>query len=173
MNLNISNFNNVNDYLPLLNAIILTDITFLFILYYTNLINSNYLKKWYETYRLSGILADVTIIFIGFIIARFLYFKIFKTYSILKFVILLLIIQIIHDLLFALFFNSVPRGINKMIDLFKDYGKEVKFGAILGDSLMMIMSFVLVLLFLNINMNWNIILLVFLLYITPYILYTN
>ena len=173
INHDISRFENINDYLPLLNAIILTDLTFMFILYYTNLINSNYLKKWYQDYRLSGMLADVTIILIGFIITRFLYYKIFKKYSIIKFLILLLIVQIVHDLIFAGLFYSIPYGINKMLDLFKEYGNEVKFGAIFGDSLMMIMSFFIALFLLNFNKNQNIIILILLLYITPYILYAK
>jgi len=173
MNLDISNFSKISDYLPLLNAVLITDVFFMSMLYYTNLINSKQLERWYETYRLSGVLADVTIIIIGFIITRYLYNKLFKTYSWWKFLILLLVVQIAHDLLFAGFFTILPKGINKMIDMFKDYGSELGYKAIFGDSLMMITAFVLFTILINKNINTNIIVLVSILYILPYILYTN
>ena len=173
MNLDISNFNKVSDYLPLFNSVLITDIFFMFMLYYPKIIKSKQLERWYETYRLSGVLADVTIIIIGFIITRFLYYKIFKSYSWWKFLILLLIVQIIHDLLFAGFFTLLPKGVNKMLDMFKDYAGELGLNAIIGDSFMMITAFFLFIWLKNKNLNSNIIVLIFTLYITPYILYTN
>jgi len=169
----ISIFNNVNTYLPLLNSVLITDVLYMFLLYYTNLINSKILERWYETYRLSGVLADVTIIMLGFIITRYLYYKIFNKFSLLKFVLLLLLVQITHDILFALLFYSIPKGVNKMIDLFKDYGNELGFKAILGDSSMMIVSLIILLLIKDFTLNSNIIILIITLYFLPYILYTK
>jgi uncharacterized protein YacL len=97
---NISNFNNVNDYLPMLNGAIGADLFIIFIVYYTRFFNSKFLMKWYETYRLSAVVADVLILVIGMIIARYLYNYIFSEFSLFKFIILALGIQIIHDILF-------------------------------------------------------------------------
>ena len=58
-----------------------------------------------------------------------------------------------------------------MIDLFKEYSKDVKGGAILGDSFMIIITVLFSSYFANFNTNGNIILLVSLLYILPYVLY--
>ena len=69
---------------------------------------------------LSGMLCDITIIMIGFVIARAIYYKIFKKFSPIKFVILLVLIQVIHDLLFAGAFYSIPKK-NKMIDIIKTW----------------------------------------------------
>ena len=110
------------------------------VLYYTPLLKSKNLARWYETYRLSGMLCDVTIIMIGFVIARAIYYKIFREFTPWKFIVLLVVIQVIHDLLFAGAFYSIPKGVNKMIDMFKDYGNEHGAGAIVGDSLMMVMA---------------------------------
>ena len=169
----ISKFNKISDYLPILNGSILADIIIILGLYYTKLYPSKYLKKWYENYRLSAVVADVLILVIGKIIVRSIYDKIFKEFSILKFIFLILIIQIIHDILFYFLFTTIPRGYNKMLDLFKDYAKEVSYGAIIGDSSMIIMSTLLSSIFANLNINQNIILNIFLVYLIPYIIYIN
>ena len=169
----ISRFDKISDYLPILNAVLFTDLFFMGVLYYTPLLKSKNLARWYETYRLSGMLCDVTIIMIGFVIARAIYYKIFKEFTPWKFIVLLVVIQVIHDLLFAGAFYSIPKGVNKMIDMFKDYGNEHGAGAIVGDSLMMVMAGFLAMTLSNLGKNANIIILLVLLYFTPYILYTK
>ena len=169
----ISNFSNINDYLPILNGAVLSDIIIIFILYYTPFFNSKYLMKWYETYRLSGIIADVFIIIIGFVITRYIYSRLNLEWNPLKFLLLYLIVQITHDFLFYLFFNSVPRGLNRMLDLFKDYAIEVSYKAILGDSFMIIIAVIAAMIFANFSLNTNIIILVVLIYLIPFVLYTK
>ena len=72
---NIANFSNTSDtylYLMVFN--------YRFICHFllnTNVIKSVVLKKWYNQYNLSAVMADVLIIFIGLIIVRFLYYYIF------------------------------------------------------------------------------------------------
>ena len=58
----IHKFDNLNDYLPILNGSIAADLIVIFILYYTPYFNSKFLKQWYEKYRLSAVLADVLIL---------------------------------------------------------------------------------------------------------------
>jgi hypothetical protein len=167
---NIANFNNTNDYLPLLNGILITDL-FVILLLNMNLIKSQVLKKWYEQYNLSAVIADVLIIFIGLIIVRAIYYYIFDEFSIIKFVFLAVVVQIVHDILFYIFFKNVPRGSNKMLDTFKDYASEVSFKAILSDSGMMIMASLIGSYFASKNTNTNIIVLIISLYLMPYLLY--
>jgi uncharacterized protein YacL len=169
----ISNFSNLNDYLPIINGALLSDIIIIVILYYTPFFNSKYLMKWYETYRLSGIIADVFIIIIGFVITRYIYSRLNLEWNPLKFLLLYLIVQITHDFLFYLFFNSVPRGLNRMLDLFKDYAIEVSYKAILGDSFMIIIAVIAAMIFANFSLNTNIIILVVLIYLIPFVLYTK
>lgn len=169
----ISIFNKLSDYLPILNGALLADIVVLFIVYYTPYFNSKFLMRWYEKYRLSAVIADVLILVIGLILARYLYYYFFKTFSVLKFTSLVVIIQVIHDILFYLFFASLPKGANLMMDLFKDYAKEVKAGAIAGDSFMIIIACLLAMFFAGFNTNTNIITSIVLIYLIPYILYTR
>ena len=167
---NIANFNNINDYLPLFNAVVITDL-FVILLLNTSVIKSQVLRKWYLQYNLSAVIADVLIIMIGLIITRAIYYYIFDNFSLIKFIIIAVIVQIIHDVLFYVFFSSVPRGVNKMLDTFKDYANEVSYKAILSDSGMIIMSCLIGSYLVNKSTNTNIIVLISSLYLLPYLLY--
>lgn len=166
---NISNFNNVNDYLPILNGCVNADIIIIFLLY-NGVFNSFYLKKWYKKYQLSAVIADVLILVIGIIIARFLYKYFFGAFNIWKFTGLAVSIQIIHDILFYWLFKTAPRGYNDMLDFFKDYASEVGSGAILGDSFMMILACLLSSHFSIYSLNTNIIVLIISCYFIPYMI---
>ena len=165
---NISKFNNINDYLPILNGCLNADLIIIVLTFHNAF--GGYLKKWYTTFQLNALLADTLILMIGIVIARFFYSYIFAEYSIVKFTGLAIVIQIIHDLLFALFFNSVPRGYHYMLDFFKDYAKEVGFKAILGDSAMMVIACLLSSYLASFSINTNIITLIVSLYYAPYLL---
>jgi uncharacterized protein YacL len=165
----ISNFNNTSDYISILNGSICSDLIIIFFLY-NGVYNSFYLKKWYKKYQLSATIADILILVIGIIIARFLYKYFFDSFNIWKFTGLAVIIQIIHDILFYLFFKSVPIGYNKMLDFFKDYAQEVGSGAILGDSVMMILACLLSSHFATYSLNTNIIILIVSTYFIPYMI---
>jgi hypothetical protein len=167
---NISDFNNVNDYLPILNAVLITDMVVILLLIF-GFIKSKVLVEWYKKYNLSAVIADILIIFIGIIITRYIYPKLFGEFSIIKFTILAVLVQIIHDILFYLLFKNIPRGTNMMLDTFKDYANEVGFNAILADSGMMIMASLLSSYLTGQSLNTNSILLIVLVYILPYIVY--
>ena len=166
---NISNFSNIKDYLPILNGCLNADLIIILLVFH-KIFNSFYLKKWYTTFKISAIIADVLILVIGIIIARFLYKFIFSDFNIWKFTGLAVCIQIIHDILFYLFFTNVPRGYNFMLDFFNIYAKEVGAGAILGDSFMMAIACLLSSYFATLDTNSNIILLIISLYFVPYLI---
>lgn len=165
----ISNFTNISDYLPILNGCINADLIIIFLVYH-GIFNSSLLKRWYKKYQLSAVLADVLILMIGIIIARYIYHYFFTSFSIWKFTGLAVIIQIIHDILFYLFFKFTPLGYNSMLDFFKEYAKEVGGGAIIGDSLMMILACLLSSHLSTYSVNGNIILLIISLYFFPYMI---
>jgi hypothetical protein len=167
---NIANFDNINDYLPLFNAVLITDL-FVILLLNMRVIKSQVLRQWYSQYNLSAVIADVLIILIGLIITRAIYYYVFETFSIVKFIILAVAVQITHDILFYIFFSNVPRGVNKMLDTFKDYANDVSYKAILADSGMMIMACLIGSYLANKNTNTNIIVLVLFVYLLPYLLY--
>jgi hypothetical protein len=167
---NIANFNNVSDYLSLFTAVLITDM-FVILLSNMGIIQSKVLKKWYAQYNLSAVIADVLIILLVLILTRFIYYYLFDTFSLLKFISLAVVLQIIHDVLFSIFFTSIPRGLNRMIDTFKDYGAEASYKAIIADSCMMISSCLIATYLVNQSTNTNIIVLIVSSYLLPYLLY--
>ncbi len=167
---NIANFNNVSDYLPLFTAVLITDL-FVILLLNTGIIKSLVLNKWYLQYNLSAVIADVLIILIGLIITRAIYYYIFDEFSIIKFIFIAVIVQIIHDILFYILFSNIPRGVNKMLDTFKDYANEVSYKAILADSGMIIMACLIASYLVNKTLNTNLIILIISVYLLPYLLY--
>jgi uncharacterized protein YacL len=169
---NISNFYNTSDYLPILNGALITDLLFIFFLIF-GIIKSPMLREWYRNYTLSAVIEDVLILVIGIIITRFIYKFIFgNTFSLLYFTLLAIFLQIIHDLIFYLFFSFIPKGSNKMMDTFQNYAKEANWRAIFGDSCMISLTSVLSSYLASFSFNTNIIILVFTIYIFPYALYT-
>jgi hypothetical protein len=166
----ISHFQNVHDYLPILNACISADLLVIYLVY-DGPFGSTFLKKWYESFHLSAAIADILILFIGLIITRFLYRFLFNKFNIILFTGLAVIVQIIHDFLFYQFFTSLPRKYNYMLDLFKYYSKEVGIKAILGDSFMIVITCVLASLFASMSLNTNIIILASSVYLLPYFVY--
>lgn len=166
----ISHFNNIHDYLPIITAIVIVDIIGI-ILSYSNLLGKN-LKLWYQQFLLSAVLADVLVIFLVVIIARAIYYYIFDEFSIINFILLMLVLQITHDILFYLMIITIPKGSNKVIDIFKDYADEVSYKAIIGDSLMIIATGVIASYLANFGANINIIILVVSVYLLQFILHT-
>ena len=166
----LKNLSTYNNYLPLLNGVLITDLLVILLLN-MGVINSRVLNNWYLQYNLSAVMADVLIILIVLIITKTIYYYIFEEYSLLKFIFIAVILQIIHDLLFYVFFSNIPRGVNKMIDTFKDYAKEVSYKAILADSAMIILSCLIAAYLVNKSINTNIIVLIIFLYFLPYLLY--
>jgi hypothetical protein len=170
MTKDIANFNNTNDYISILSAVIITDLIVILLLN-INLINPKSLKSWYNTFNLSAVIADVLVIVLVLILTRYLYYKIFKEFSIIKFIVLALSLQITHDILFYIMITLIPKGSNRMIDVFKEYANEVSYCAIIADSLMMISASLLAYYFVNLDMNTNIIILIIAIYIIPYMIY--
>lgn len=167
----ISQFDNTEDYLPIITAILIVEIITI-ILSFTHITQSNFLRIWYKEYRLSAVLADVSLIFLGIVIARAIYPYLFDEFSIVYFIFLVVVIQILHDIVFYIIIRQIPKGVNKIIDILKDYADEISYYAIIGDSAMMIASALIAGYLANFDANINIILLAFNVYILQFILYT-
>ena len=89
----ISNFNNVSDYLPILNGILFVE-TFTIFFTLHSFLRSKTLSFWYQKFQLSAVLADVSIVFLVIILTRFLYPFFFSQFSLILFILLALFIQI-------------------------------------------------------------------------------
>jgi len=149
------------------NAAIFAEIIVLFLTLYTPIFNTPHLVEWYKKFKLGAVLQDVLILVIGIILTDYFYPKIFKSFSIVKYVGLALVIQIIHDVLFYLVFKQIKN--HEMFDVFNKYANMIGGKAIIGDSFMMLIC-VLFYLFTK-NYQHHSILAVFLIYLVPYLLY--
>jgi len=167
----IARFSNTSDYLPILNGVLLTDL-FVIALVIGGAIGSSVLKRWYREFTLAGVIADVLIIFIGIVIARFLYPYVFEEYSLGRFLVLVVMIQVLHDVLFYSLVKAIPRGRSKIMDVFYAYGKEVGFQAIVADSLMMVSSVLLATFLKQQTLNTNLLVLLLSVYAVPYMVYS-
>lgn len=168
----ISQFDKIEDYLPIITAILIVEVITI-LLSVTHITQSNFLRIWYQKYGLSAVFADVSLIFLGFVITRALYYYVFEEFSIINFILLMVAIQATHDILFYIMITQIPKGTNKIIDILKDYADEISYYAILGDSAMMISSALIAGYLANFEANVNIIILAFSVYILQFILYTN
>jgi hypothetical protein len=166
---NISNFDNINDYLPIFNGS-LNSVLFLIFFVYHGIVNSKHLKDWYSKYKIYALLADVLIFFIEIIIVRLIYKYIFKSFSIIKFTLLAMCIQFIHDICFILLFTICPYKVNSMIDFFKNSYKKNGMFTILWNNLFVIFACLCSSYFATFNLNMNIITLITTLYFVPYVL---
>jgi hypothetical protein len=168
---NMSNFYDIGDYLPLIIAALIVDMLIMARVVF-GYINLTSLKDWYNKFGFMSVIADVLSIVLGVVAARFLYSYLFSNYSLLLFLLLACIIQFTHDLSFAAFFNSVPRGKSEILDVFKDYGKENGITTLFVDAFMIISTIVLGGFLATMSTNIQIIILMLSLYILPYLLYS-
>ena len=76
----LSNFNSVRDYFPIIVAGLIVDM-FVLCLVLVGYINVKSLNQWYNQFQLLAVVADVFSIVIGIIIARFIYPFFFKSHS--------------------------------------------------------------------------------------------
>jgi hypothetical protein len=167
----ISQFGNTSDYVSIFNGVLITDMIVI-CLFFGGAIQSKVLKSWYKELGLSAVIADVLIIFIGIILARFLYPYMFKEYSLIQFIGLAVCIQVVHDILFYQLCVSVPRGRSQILDIFKDYGRENGYKAIISDSAMIVSAILIGSYLKGKSWNANIIISIVAIYIVPYLIYS-
>lgn len=140
---NISDFKDVSVLPFILSGILFVDVFVLFLTRYYQ-VGGKSLNLWYDTFGLEGVIADVGIIFLGFLLAQYIYsFYIAPLYgwSPFMFVVLLVGVQLLHDVSFYYgVIKPLPKGHNAIIDTYKLYAEENGGMVLAGDSLLMIGS---------------------------------
>ena len=168
------NFKDKFEYIPIITSNVYADLLIILITFSGILgVGKSWkiLEKWYKSYRLSAMLADILIGVIYILITRYLVHILKLKPGLFMFGVYAVIIQLIFDFLFYLFFNNLPHGANDMLDFFKEWAKYAKLDALWGDSCLVIFA-VIVSAYLNtLSFDINIFLLILSLYLTPYIIY--
>jgi hypothetical protein len=126
------------DLLDISSAVIWVD--FFTILLSKNFNLGNSLKVWYDKFGIVAVLSDCLVIILGILIAKFL----FPSADLVTLVLVSVLIQITHDVLFYLFvIQKLPLGHNSVIDLFKEYAAENSWKILVADSIMIASSVLL------------------------------
>jgi len=165
-------------FLELLNGAFLTDLIVMVVCLigwqiFPESYNTSFLAKWYKSFGPSAVLSDVTVIMLGVILAKLIYPFIFRSFSLVKFIGLAVCIQLIHDTLFASIINNIPSGKSAIVDVFQGYVNSPHNYIILITDAAMMVSTILIMTFLQgYSVNINIIFLILLLYMMPYLLFS-
>lgn len=167
-------FNNKFEYIPIITSNIYADLLIIFITF-SGILGAGKswitLKKWYKSYRLSAMLADTLIGVIYILITRYLVHGFNLKPNLFMFGVYAVIVQLVFDYMFYLFFSASPKGANDMLDFFKEWAKYAQLDALWGDSSLVIFA-VIVSAYLNtLSFDKNIFLLILSLYLVPYIIY--
>jgi hypothetical protein len=165
------NFENKFEYLPIITANIYADLFIIFATFSRVYYKILTLEDWYKKYRLSAMIADILIGVLYILLGRYLVYKSGVKVGLTAFAGICVVIQLIFDFLFYIFFTAVPKGANDMLDYFKGYSKEAGASALLGDSFLVIMAVILSALLNQSSYDTNIVLLIISIYLVPYFIY--
>jgi hypothetical protein len=169
----ISNFFETTDLLYIFTGILIFDIIVVFFAKYRpDLLGVN-LNRWYDQFGFFAVMCDVLSIFLGFVIARYLV-TVMKIKPVWAFVAMLIFVQIVHDLIFHFaVIKPIPRGHNKMIDIFKDYARDGGAKILAGDAVMMLGSFAFAVLLKTFFPKHTVEVLALAMYTLIYVMYTR
>jgi hypothetical protein len=165
------NFDNKFEYLPIITANIYADLFIIFATFTRVYYKILTLEDWYKKYRLSAMIADILIGVLYILLGRYLVYTLNLNVGLTLFAFLCVVIQVIFDFLFYLFFTLAPLGSNNMLDFFKGYAKEVGVNALFGDSVLVILAVIISGLLNARSFDTNIVFLILSIYLTPYFIY--
>jgi hypothetical protein len=173
----ISEYEEVKDWLYIFIGIIVTEFILLILVRYFPEFFGKQLNVWYNRFKLSAVAADVFVLALAIGISRYVYTEFIypkHDWNPLYFTGTTLVVQILHDLLFYMgVIQQVPKGSNAMIDVFKEYASSAGVRAIMGDSVLMISSVGIAMIAKGMELHAAVFLGILGLYGIPYILETR
>jgi len=166
----ISKINNNIDLLYITTAVVIVDMIVILIARDTPFLGKT-INEWYDKLGISAVILDVLIIIIGFIITRYIFSISNLEFNPLLFILIIGVVQIIHDiLLYQFVIVPYPDGNNQVIDIYKKYADENGAKIIIADLTMMVSSAVIAMYLKNKPMHVTTTLLIGSIYIIPYFL---
>jgi hypothetical protein len=139
----ITNYKAIGDWFYILTAVVLVDFVVILLAKYPSdkpLFAVGSLNAWYDAFGLAAVAADVFSIAIGIAAARYIVTSL-NIKGLLSFLAVIVAFQLAHDIFFyTAIIQPMPPGHNKMIDIFKSYGKENGAKILVSDALMMLAS---------------------------------
>ncbi len=159
------------NYLDIIIGTLITDMIVM-VIYLFDIFKSKHLVEWYRKFGLGAVLADVTIIILGIIVAYYIYPHIFENFNLVNFIILAVCIQIVHDLIFGYVITSIETKNSPILNIFNLYARDHGFIIIIADSLMIISSILIMTYLQQFSTDSKIFILVLSLYILTFLLYS-
>ena len=160
--------------LDLVVASLCADFFIVCVAFYSTIVpNTSKLLHWYTKYGLSATIME-TLIGVIYMVCAYEALNALEETRLLYFGLLSIAFQWLGDLLFAAVFFSVPIGKNAVMDFFKEYAREARLGALLGDTFLMNVSVLLSSLFALIsNPRYVAYVLIWVGYLLPFVVHTN
>jgi uncharacterized protein YacL len=119
------------DLLHISAAVVWIDFLFMMVSKFYQMTRS--LDVWYEQFGIVAVISDCLVIVLGILLAQFINPRASPT----GLAITSVIIQLIHDYLFYIgVILPIPKGHNKVIDLFKKYASQGGYQILIADSAM-------------------------------------
>ena len=166
-----SDYYDIKTIFPIFMGALTVEFIFLVMIRYFPVFFGKPVSQWWTTYGLSAIICDVSIMVLGVLLARYIYTKMEWKWSLTKFLVLIVAIQVIHDfLLYVLVINPLPKGHNAIFDLFKKYSAS-GWKILLADAIMIILTVLFGLYYTSITDVNQYMALFLILYTLPYFLH--
>lgn len=167
MNINLYNIEFINIFTA---TVIVELICIMFFRLSKSFFSVKAINDWYDNLNWSAVTLDILIVIIVFYF-NIILSKYLKINNYLLFLLLQLLLQITHDILFYFIIKYSIKGNNIVMDEFKEYVKKTKIGAIVGDSWMYLMGIPILIYTLKFNKEMLILISLICLYIIGYLIY--
>ena len=172
----ISNFYKISDYLPILNGCINSELTVMYIAYFTLYLtigNTDALKLWHEKYTLTLSLWSISTMMLIIVLTRLFYTLLFNEFTVYRFTFLSVIVQLVYDFIYYLtFYHKLPKGL-KMFNYLDINAEDISFRTSTESVTSIILASFLSSNFATYTLNSNIILLIVSVYFIPFFIYNS
>ena len=172
----ISNFYKISDYLPILNGCINSELTVMYIAYFTLYLtvgNTDALKLWHEKYTFTLSIWSISTMMLIIVLTRLCYTLLFNEFTIYKFTFLSVIVQLVYDIFYYLiFYHKLPKGF-KMFNYLDINADDVSYRTSAESVTSIILASFLSSNFGTYTLNSNIILLIVSVYFIPFFIYNS
>ena len=172
----ISNYYNLSDYLPILNGCINSELTVMYIAYctlYLTIGNVDALKLWHEKYTFTLSVWSIITMMLVLVITRFFYTILFNEFTIYKFTVLSVIVQIAYNLLYYLLFYHRISNIFKVFNYLDVNSEDLTYRTLTESISLIVLASILSSNFATYTVNSNIVLLIVSVYFIPFFIYNS
>lgn len=172
----ISNFYKVSDYLPILNGCINSELTVMYIAYctlYLTIGNVDALKLWHEKYTFTLSVWSIITMMLVLVVTRFFYTIMFNEFTIYKFTVLSVIVQMGYNLLYYLLFYHRMSDVFKIFNYLDVNSEDLTYRTLTESISLIVLASILSSNFATYTLNSNLVLLIVSVYFIPFFIYNS